>query len=93
VDEELATDGVEHTLKVSAPGFRPATFSFRDRPPPSRVTLEPAPAPSPGVAAVPRSVARPAKPHHEHEGGGHQKPHAPRPTKPPIGPDGTPIID
>jgi hypothetical protein len=56
---ELTVDGTEHTLVVAAPGFRPATLSFRDRPPPERVTLEAAVAAA--KTAAPTEVPREAE--------------------------------
>jgi hypothetical protein len=63
-EEELPADGTEHTLRIWAPGFRTASMSFRDHPPPDRVTLEPAAPPasrrkSPGSPAVKRPPQRP----------------------------------
>jgi len=58
-DQELPADGAEHTLKISAPGFMTASLSFRDHPPPSAVTLEPA---APGTTRPTRTK------HHEHDG-------------------------
>jgi serine/threonine protein kinase len=46
LDQDLAADGTEHALIVTAAGFVPARLTFRDSPPPERVTLEP-------VAVVP----------------------------------------
>jgi eukaryotic-like serine/threonine-protein kinase len=41
IAEELAVDGSDHTLTISAPGFVPTRLTFRDHPPPEDVTLEP----------------------------------------------------
>jgi hypothetical protein len=41
IAEELAVDGSDHMLTISAPGFVPARLTFRDHPPPEEVTLEP----------------------------------------------------
>jgi serine/threonine-protein kinase len=95
VDEELPADGADHTLKVSAPGFLPASFSFRDHPPPGRVTLEPAPNAPPTAASSGHAEAHPAKPAHHEHAGGHPKPHVSPAGKPasPAATDSTPIID
>jgi hypothetical protein len=55
IDEEIASDGVEHTLTVTADGFTTARLRFRDEPPPEQVTLEP-------IAAAPAAAA--AEPKH-----------------------------
>jgi len=64
IDEELAVDGVEHALTVTAPGFTAATLKFRDRPPTDQVTLQPVAAvEKPAPAAAPEvTEARPARP-------------------------------
>jgi len=78
IDEELAVDGVEHALTVTAPGFTAATLKFRDRPPTDQVTLQP-------VAAVEKPApevteARPARPNaRPHD----RKKHAVSPGAPP----------
>jgi hypothetical protein len=53
-------DGVEHELRVSAPGWAPATVKFRDASPPNVVRLEPAPAElqASAVAAPARTPAQ-----------------------------------
>jgi hypothetical protein len=55
IDEELAVDGVEHALTVTAPGFTAATLKFRDQP--VAAVEKPAPAAAPEV-----TEARPARP-------------------------------
>lgn len=40
VERTLALDGESHTLRVSAPGHVPHTFTFRDAPPPANVSLD-----------------------------------------------------
>jgi len=78
IDEELAVDGVEHALTITAPGFTAATLKFRDRPPTDQVTLQP-------VAAVEKPTpevteARPARPNaRPHD----RKKHAVSPGAPP----------
>ena len=58
IDEEIASDGVAHTLTVTADGFAAARFRFRDEPPPEQVTLDPiAAAPPAAAAAAKRPVA------------------------------------
>jgi serine/threonine-protein kinase len=87
IEEELATDGTEHTLTVTASGFVPARLTFRDRPPPEDVTLEPAPV-APRAAETEAAAARPSRSTpraHEH-GADHQKPHASTTSSKPAGP-------
>jgi serine/threonine-protein kinase len=62
IDEELAVDGVEHALTVTAPGFTAATLKFRDRPPTDQVTLQPVAAVEKPAAAPEVTEARPARP-------------------------------
>jgi hypothetical protein len=65
IDEELAVDGVEHSLIVTAPGFTATTLKFRDRPPVEQVTLQPIAAEKPAsapAAAPEAAAARPARP-------------------------------
>ena len=74
IDEQLAADGTEHALTISAPGFVPARLTFRDHPPADHVTLEPIP-------AAPRAVentapVRPKRTTPRAPGGAHE-PHAP----------------
>jgi serine/threonine-protein kinase len=57
IDEEIATDGTLHTLTVTADGYVPARFRFRDEPPPEQVTLEPVPA-APAAAAPAADASR-----------------------------------
>jgi hypothetical protein len=91
-DTELSADGADHTLTISAAGFRPASFTFRDQPPPSQVTLEPAPPPEPAVAQPSRGEARPARTNHnEHDGSRRKSSVAKRPPR--MGPDFAPILD
>jgi serine/threonine-protein kinase len=57
LDRELPVDGTEHTLTVTAPGWLPAELTFRDRPPPERVTLTPV-----ATSPPPVTVEKPASP-------------------------------
>jgi serine/threonine protein kinase len=96
IDEELPIDGAEHVLSVTARGFRPAKLTFRDRPPPDDVTLEPVPVSSPpGRAVVRRPSEQPAR---AHSHGAHHREKLPATTSAkPAGPTRTennaPIID
>jgi len=51
IDEEVS-GGTEHRLTVSAPGYRPERFVFRDHPPPETVRLERLP-PDPNTIPTP----------------------------------------
>lgn len=54
-------DGVEHELRVSAPGWSPSTVTFRDASPPKLVQLSPAPPEAePSVNSTPASAPAPA---------------------------------
>jgi hypothetical protein len=101
IDRELARDGAEHTLVIAAPGFQPARFTFRDRPPPQDVTLEPIAAGARKADPSPvATTGRPKSSPHEHE-----RPHAhgsghPEPATSPVGgthhgspQNGAPILD
>jgi serine/threonine-protein kinase len=91
---DLPADGVEHTLKVSAAGYLPVTFNFRDRPPPDEVRLQvrPAPVERPAPAAVEASAAghlqRPTEHARFHSAEPTEEPARPAPpaVKPPSGP-------
>jgi len=78
IDEELPADGDAHTLTVTASGFVPARLTFRDRPPPEEVTLEPVMAP-PATAveatAVPVRSPHPGAHAHAHGGDHAANPH------------------
>jgi tRNA A-37 threonylcarbamoyl transferase component Bud32 len=62
---DLPADGNEHTLAVTADGFVPARLTFRDRPPPGEVKLQPVvadvPAGGPAVLERPVRAAAPAR--------------------------------
>jgi hypothetical protein len=100
VDEELS-DGAEHTLTVTAPGYRAARFVFRDQPPPETVQLEPIAAPaaeSPAPSTPPSAETRPKAERRERDGGHRKNPPAHKndaSSRVRIGvdPNGTPIID
>jgi serine/threonine-protein kinase len=85
LDEDLAIDGTEHTLIVTAAGFAPARLTFRDRPPREQVTLQPIPAPPPrtveATSVPPRPAHSSAHPH-AHGGDHTEKPHATGAAKP-----------
>ena len=97
---DLPADGVEHTLKVSAAGYLPATLNFRDRPPPEEVRLQvrppverPAPAADhpdnpPNLASAPSRPQRPSAHAHGHASAPMDQPVGPAPpaAKPPSGP-------
>ena len=95
LDEDLAADGTEHALIVTATGFVPARLTFRDRPPPEQVTLE-AVAAAPAKAVEPTAVTvEPARsPHasaHAHAHGSEHvaKPHPAATAAWPAGPKRT----
>ncbi|MCG8557109.1 MAG: protein kinase [Proteobacteria bacterium] len=48
---QLAVDGTEHTLRVSADGFEPQELKFRDQPPPRNITLSRRLPPGAGLSA------------------------------------------
>jgi eukaryotic-like serine/threonine-protein kinase len=91
IDEQLAADGTEHTLTVTASGFVPARLTFRDLPPAENVTLDPAPPATPKAAEMVTSPARPSKstPRAHAHGGDHQKSHPPTTSIKPAGPTRT----
>jgi len=72
LDQELAADGTEHALIVTAAGFVPARLTFRDSPPPERVTLEPVAAPPVKAVEATAGAAEPARSAHA---GAHAHPH------------------
>jgi serine/threonine-protein kinase len=85
IDRELPLDGTEHTLTVSAVGYRPAKISFRDRPPAEDVTLDPLPSPPKAVETPTRAElpSHSAPSHHAHAAATpHDKPAAPTTTAP-----------
>jgi len=88
IDQELPLDGSEHTLTVSAVGYRPARLSFRDRPPAEDVTLDPLPGPPTAVEAPtsPERATRSAPSHHAHPVAAHDKPAAAPPPPPAVKP-------
>jgi eukaryotic-like serine/threonine-protein kinase len=68
IQKELARDGSEHELVVSADGFEKQIVRFRDAPPPSRVELRASPPPPPPVevekptlAPAPKKAVAPPK--------------------------------
>jgi eukaryotic-like serine/threonine-protein kinase len=84
LDQELEADGTEHALIVTAAGFVPTRLTFRDRPPPERVTLEPlaaAPVKPIEATAVPAHSSKSKVGAHERDGA-HQHLHARTVSKP-----------
>ncbi len=88
-ERTFPVDGADHTLVISAEGFETRTLSFRDAPPPARITL---------VARAPevqpkQPAAKPApRARRERATRKESAPARTRPT-PPQGPDDAPIVD
>ena len=91
-ERTFPVDGADHTLVISAEGFETRTVSFRDAPPPARITLV---ARAPEVQPKP-PAARPA-PRTRRERAtrkeGAPAPAGTRPSPPPQNPDDAPIVD
>ena len=90
-ERTFPVDGADHTLVISAEGFETRTLSFRDAPPPARITLV---ARAPEVQPKPPAAKPAPRPRRERAT---RKEGAPAPRGPPRrraqNPDDAPIVD